>query len=237
MLDIRLLREDPLLVKEQLARRSPEFADKIDQILACDQERRDTETQVQHLRAERNRLSKEIGLLKSRKEDSSALETEVKSFAVTMETLNATAHQLDEKQRSLLLHVPNLPDSTIPNGTEAADNVVIRSWGTPAPASSEDHIAIGQRLGLFDLERATKISGSGYVCFTGEGARLERALINFLLDLHTRSHGYQETSLPLLVRRDCMEGTGQLPKFEEEMYGFDDGDSFLIPTAEALVTT
>lgn len=236
MLDIRLLRDDPTFVKTQLARRSPAFAGMIDAILACDQKRRESETQVQQLRSERNRLSKEIGILKSRKENTAALEEEVKSFAVTMEVLNEAANKLEEEQRTLLLQIPNLPHTAIPNGDDASHNVVIRRWGTPAPTTTEDHIAIGQRLGLFDLERATKISGSGYVCFTGVGARLERALINFLLDLHTHSHGYKEMGLPLLVRRDCMVGTGQLPKFEEEMYGFDEGTAFLTPTAEVSLT-
>lgn len=236
MLDIRLLRDNPSSVKADLARRSPELADKIDPVLACDDQRREVETKVQQLRAERNRLSKEIGMRKSRQEDTSALEAEVKSFATTMEELNLLAGKLEEEQRSLLLQIPNLPHATIPDGKDATNNKIIRSWGTPAPARSEDHIKIGQRLGLFDLERATKISGSGYTCFTGVGARLERALINFLLDLHTTSHGYQECGMPLLVRRDCMIGTGQLPKFEEDMYSFDNASSFLTPTAEVSLT-
>jgi seryl-tRNA synthetase len=168
--------------------------------------------------------------------DSADLENQVKGFAAEMEDLGRTAAELDAEQRDLLLHLPNLPSSEIPEGSDASDNAVIRSWGEPAPMNIEDHVAIGERLGLFDLERAAKISGSGYVLFNGAGARLERALVNFLLDLQTRAHGYTEIAPPVLVRRECMEGTGQLPKFEDDMYGFDGGGSFLTPTAEVSLT-
>jgi len=236
MLDIRLLREDASAVKARLATRSGNYSDLIDQILACDARRRESETRVQHLRAEKNRLSKEIGGLKKSGADSSELEAQVKGFSNEMEELGRLATELDAEQRNLLLQVPNLPAPGLPEGRDAEANVATRHWGEPAPMSAEDHVAIGARLGLFDLERAAKISGSGYVLFTGAGARLERALINFLLDLQTRSHGYTEIAPPVLVRRDCMEGTGQLPKFEEDMYGFDGGDSFLTPTAEVSLT-
>ncbi len=236
MLDIRLLREDAAAVKARLATRSGNYSDLIDQILACDARRRESETRVQHLRAEKNRLSKEIGALKKSGADSSELEAQVKGFSNEMEELGRLATELDAEQRNLLLQVPNLPAPELPEGRDAEANVAIRHWGEPAPMNPEDHMAIGARLGLFDLERAAKISGSGYVLFTGAGARLERALINFLLDLQTRSHGYTEIAPPVLVRRECMEGTGQLPKFEDDMYGFDGGDAFLTPTAEVSLT-
>jgi seryl-tRNA synthetase len=236
MLDIRLLREDPSAVKARLATRTGNYSDLIDQILACDARRRESETRVQHLRAEKNRLSKEIGGLKKTGGDSSGLEAQVKGFSEEMEELGRTAAELDAEQRNLLLQVPNLPAPGLPEGREASDNMAIRHWGEPGPSNPEDHVAIGERLGLLDLERAAKISGSGYVLFTGAGARLERSLINFLLDLQTRSHGYTEIAPPVLVRRECMEGTGQLPKFEDDMYGFDGGGSFLTPTAEVSVT-
>ena len=236
MLDIRLLREDAAAVKARLATRSGNYSDLIDQILACDARRRESETRVQHLRAEKNRLSKEIGGLKKSGADSSELEAQVKGFSNEMEELGRVATELDAEQRNLLLQVPNLPAPELPEGRDAEANVAIRHWGEPAPMNPEDHVAIGARLGLFDLERAAKISGSGYVLFTGAGARLERALINFLLDLQTRSHGYTEIAPPVLVRRECMEGTGQLPKFEDDMYGFDGGDAFLTPTAEVSLT-
>ena len=236
MLDIRLLRDDPTGVKTRLATRSGQFTDLVDQILACDSRRRESETRVQHLRAEKNRLSKEIGAIKKSGGDSTDLETQVKGFSTEMEELGRTAAELDAEQRNLLLQVPNLPAPGLPEGRDAESNVTIRHWGDPSPMTTEDHVSIGERLGLFDLERAAKISGSGYVLFTGAGARLERALVNFLLDLQTRSHGYTEIAPPVLVRRECMEGTGQLPKFEDDMYGFDGGGSFLTPTAEVSLT-
>ena len=236
MLDIRLLREDATAVKTRLATRSGQYADLVDQILACDARRRESETRVQHLRAEKNRLSKEIGGIKKSGGDSSELEAQVKGFSEEMEELGRTASELDAEQRDLLLRVPNLPAPGLPEGHNADANVAIKHWGEPAPMNPEDHVAIGERLGLFDLERAAKISGSGYVLYTGAGARLERALINFLLDLQTRAHGYTEIAPPVLVRRECMEGTGQLPKFEDDMYGFDEGAAFLTPTAEVSLT-
>ncbi len=125
-----------------------------------------------------------------------------------------------------------------PIGKEASDNPVVRSWGEKPSITGEvlDHVALGTRLKLFDLERAAKLSGSGFICFTGQGARLERALIQFMLDLHTREHGYLEMSPPFLVRRDCMVGTTQLPKFEDDMYGLEENQLFLAPTAEVPVT-
>jgi seryl-tRNA synthetase len=138
----------------------------------------------------------------------------------------------------LLLQIPNLPHANVPIGTNSSENPVVRSWGEkPALGGAIlDHIALGEKLKLFDLERAAKLSGSGFICFTGQGARLERALINFMLDLHTREHGYLEMSPPFLVRRECMVGTAQLPKFEPDMYGLEENQLFLAPTAEVPVT-
>ncbi|MBM3857015.1 MAG: serine--tRNA ligase [Verrucomicrobia bacterium] len=236
MLDIQLLRKDPIAVKAALARRSEALIEQVDLILVSDAKRREAETKLQTLQADRNRLSKEIGMMKSRKEDSSALETQVKNLAIEMEQLRIASEELEKKQRDLLLRLPNMPHSVIPDGKTAEHNKTVRTWGTPLHEKRETHIEIGERLGLFDLDRATKLSGSGYVCFTGKGARLERALINFLLDLQTQQHGYTEMGMPVLVRRDCMIGTGQLPKFEEDMYGFDEGTMFLTPTAEVSLT-
>ena len=236
MLDIQLLRKDPTAVKTALARRSPALADQVDAILTRDLERREKETKLQTLQAERNRLSKEIGMMKSRKEDSSALEAHVKTVTLEMDQLAIVVHELEVKQRLMLLGLPNMPHPNIPDGDDASHNKTVRTWGTPLLEKQEDHIAIGERLGLFDLDRASKLSGSGYVCFTGKGARLERALMNFLLDLQTEQHGYTEMGMPVLVRRDAMIGTGQLPKFEEDMYGFDEGAAFLTPTAEVSLT-
>jgi len=237
MLDIRLIRENPDHVRERLTARG-ESVEVIDAVLELDGERRREETRLQELSAGRNRLSKEIGALRGRGEPTTELEAQVRGFGEEMAALEASAAAAGERQRDLLLRIPNLPHAGAPRGTSAADNPVVRSWGDkPVFASAPaDHMAIGERLGLFDSVRAAKISGAGFICFTGWGARLERALIQFMLDLHTREHGYLEVSPPFLIRRDAMVGTGQLPKFEDDMYGIEEGAFFLAPTAEVPVT-
>ena len=238
MLDIRLIREQPELVKARLTTRGGSDAEKIDEVLRADGERRKAETALQHLNADRKRLSKEIGGKRSRGESSDELETRVREIGDQITQLNEQTVASEEAERDLLLHIPNLPHAAAPIGTTAADNPIVRSWGEkPTLAGSpQDHVAIGTRLKLFDPERAAKLSGSGFICFTGAGARLERSLIQFMLDLHTREHGYLEMSPPFLVRRDCMVGTTQLPKFEEDMYGLENNEMFLAPTAEVPVT-
>lgn len=237
MLDIRRIRETPDAVKAALARRNPDLPAQIDAVISCDAERRQVETHLQNLQSERNKFSKQIGGLKAKGEDSSAIEAQVKSFSNEMEALRVRASELDAKQSALLLEIPNTPGDEVPTGTDAESNPVIRTWGEkPNIPNAEDHTTIVARLGLIDFERAAKISGSGFACYTGKGARLERALLNFLLDLHTDKHGYSEVSPPYLIRRECMIGTGQLPKFEDDMYGTDDGALFLAPTAEVPVT-
>ncbi len=237
MLDIRLLRENPDSVKARLATRGPGYESAVDAVLALDVERRSAETNLQGLQAERNRLSKEIGKLRATKQESSALEAEVKARSAEMQVLTEKSEKLAADQHGLLLNIPNLPQPGVPVGADASANPVVRVWGgKPAVASPRDHVAIAESLGLIDPDRAVKISGSGFACYTGAGARLERALLNFLLDLHTREHGYTEVSPPFLIRRECMVGTGQLPKFEDDMYGVDGGGLFLAPTAEVPVT-
>jgi len=237
MLDIRRIRETPETVKTLLAFRGPGYEAMVDEVLAVDSQRRANETRWQHLQSERKRLSKEIGALRAKKEDSSALEEESKKLGAEMESIQAASATAEEKQRDLLLSMPNTPHDEIPRGSDASANPVLRTWGDPPTiANAQDHVAIGTRLGLFDPERAAKISGSGFICYTGQGARLERALISFLLDLHTRDHGYTEMSPPFLVNRATMTGTGQLPKFEADLFGATDSDLFLIPTAEVPVT-
>ncbi|MEP6822002.1 MAG: serine--tRNA ligase [Chthoniobacterales bacterium] len=238
MLDIRLIREQPDFVKGRLATRGGEDAARIDQLLEADVERRKNETALQHLNGNRKRLSKEIGGKRSRGEASEELETQVREIGDQIAVLNEQTVASEEKQRDLLLHIPNLPHAAAPIGRDAADNPVVRSWGEKPVFDGAvlDHMAIGERLRLFDLERAAKLSGSGFICFTGAGAKLERALIQFMLDLHSREHGYLEMSPPFLVRRDCMVGTTQLPKFEEDMYGMEENQMFLAPTAEVPVT-
>jgi seryl-tRNA synthetase len=238
MLDIRLIREQPDFVKSRLATRGGSDQLKIDEVLAVDAERRRLETALQQCNADRKRLSKEIGAARSRGEDSAALEERVRQIGDETATLVRQTAAAEERQRDLLLNIPNLPHAGAPIGTTAADNPVVRSWGEKPEFDHPvlDHVALGAKLKLFDLERAAKVSGSGFICFTGAGARLERALIQFMLDLQTREHDYLEISPPFLVRRDCMVGTTQLPKFEEDMYGLENGAMFLAPTAEVPLT-
>jgi seryl-tRNA synthetase len=238
MLDIRLIRERPDFVRERLATRDVELAQQVDEVLKIDSERRRLETQVQHLNAERNKLSKEIGILRSKKESSVALESNVRGIAEEIARLNEGLADADEIQTKLLLGIPNLPHMKAPLGADADANPEVRAWGAKPEFSYPplDHVDLGLKLGLFDLGRAVKISGAGFVCFTHLGARLQRGLIQFLLDLHTIEHGYVEICPPHLVRRECMVGTGQLPKFEEDAYGLEDGQTFLIPTAEVPLT-
>jgi seryl-tRNA synthetase len=238
MLDIRLIRDQPEFVKERLATRGGDDAARIDEVLQVDAERRRAETQLQQLNAERKKLSKEIGGMRSRGEASDELEARVRRIGEEIAELNAASAAGEERQRDLLLGLPNLPHENATIGSSAADNPVVRSWGEKPQLAEPvlDHVSLGAKLRLFDLERAAKLSGSGFICFTGAGARLERALIQFMLDLHTQEHGFTEISPAFLVRRDCMIGTSQLPKFEEDMYGLEEGQLFLAPTAEVPVT-
>jgi seryl-tRNA synthetase len=238
MLDIRLIRENPDRVRERLATRDRELIRQVDALLEIDFERRRLETELQRLNSERNRLSKAIGALRAKRESSADLENKVRVIGDEITTLSGEVSIADEAQKELLYGIPNLPHLSVPIGAGANANPVIRTWGERPVLHFQplDHVNLGTKLGLFDLERAAKISGSGFVCFTNIGARLQRALIQFLLDLHTLDHGYVEMNPPHLVRRKCMVGTGQLPKFEEEAYGLEEGELFLIPTAEVPLT-
>ena len=237
MLDIRLIREKPDFVRDRLATRGGGDEAKIAEVLRVDAERRKIETQLQRLQADRNRLSKEIGLKRSRNEPSEELEAQVRKIGDEIGDLTQRVSAFDEEQRNLLLETPNLPHESVPIGKDPSANRVVRSWGEkPNPSDPADHVALGQKLKILDLERAAKLSGSDFICFIGAGARLERALINFMIDLHTREHGYIEISPPFLVRRECMVGTSQLPKFEADMYGLEENQLFLAPTAEVQLT-
>lgn len=238
MLDIRLIRERPDFVRERLATRKAELAQQVDEVLKVDSERRRLETQVQQLNAERNKLSKEIGKLRSQKESSAEQESNVRGIGEEIAHLNEAVAAADQFQTELLLGIPNLPNAKAPVGADESANLEVRVWGEKPVFSDPplDHVDLGTKLGLFDLGRAAKISGTGFVCFTNLGARLQRGLIQFLLDLHTIEHGYVEICPPHLVRRECMVGTGQLPKFEDDAYGLEDGQTFLIPTAEVPLT-
>ena len=237
MLDIRLIRENPDFVREKLATRGGGDEAQIEEVLRVDAERRKTQTELQRLQSERNRLSKEIGGKKSRGEATDDLESSVHKIGEQIIDLNASANGLDGQQKDLLLEIPNLPHESVPIGKDPSANRVVRSWGEkPRLTEPADHVALGAKLKLFNLERAAKLSGADFICFTDAGAKLERALINFMIDLHTREHGYIEISPPFLVRRVCMIGTSQLPKFEADMYGLEENQLFLAPTAEVQLT-
>jgi len=240
MLDIRLIREKPDFVRERLATRGGGDEAKIDEVLRLDLVVRKAQTELQKLYAERNRLSKEIGVLRSKGESATDLIRRVNENAalINRREQELAADGSEILQQDLLLEIPNLPHANVPLGKDPSANVVARSWGERPKLRGEvlDHLALGTKLKLLDLDRAAKLSGSGFICFTGAGAKLERALINFMLDLHTREHGYTEISPPFLVRRDCMVGTSQLPKFELDMYGLENGELFLAPTAEVPLT-
>ena len=237
MLDIHLIREKPDFVRERLATRGGGDEGKINEVLRADGERRKLETALQHLNAERRRLSKEIGAKRAASGATADLEARVREIGDEIVDLNKRTSAAEEEQRNLLLEIANLPHESVPIGKDPSANRVVRSWGEkPRLTDPVDHVALGAKLKLFDLERAAKLSGSGFICFTDAGARLERALINFMIELHVREHGYIEISPPFLVRRDCMIGTSQLPKFEADMYGLEENQLFLAPTAEVPLT-
>src|SRR4029450_9005544 len=237
MLDIHLIREKPDFVRERLATRGGSDERKIDEVIRVDGERRKLETALQHLNAERRRLSKEIGAKRAASGATADLEARVREIGDEIVSLNKRTSAGEEEQRNLLLEIANLPHGSVPIGKDPSANRVVRSWGEkPRLTDPADHLALGAKLQLFDLERAAKLSGSGFICFTDAGARLERALINFMIELHVREHGYIEISPAFLVRRDCMIGTSQLPKFEADMYGLEENQLFLAPTAEVPLT-
>jgi seryl-tRNA synthetase len=237
MLDIRLIREKPDFVKERLATRGGDAAALVDEILESDKLRRSYETKLQQLNADRKRISKEIGMLKGKGEDTSDVESKVRAMGDDIALLNQQATEADAKQRDLLLQMPNLPHAGAPIGADAEANPEVRTWGEkPNIPTPRSHVEIGAELALFDLERAARMSGSAFACYTGRGARLERALINFMLDLHSTEHGYLEVSPPFVIRKEALIGTGQLPKFEEQLYRCERDELYLAPTAEVPVT-
>jgi seryl-tRNA synthetase len=242
MLDIRVIRDNPAAVEERLKTRGGDHWQLIADVLACDTVRRNAETAKQQLQSSRKSLSKEIGALKANGQDSSAIETKVRAINEQISGFDAAAESAAIRQTELLLNVPNLPHPACPIGNDESANPVVREWGTkPAIAQPHDHVDIATALGLIHWDDANRIAGSGFAVYRGRGARLERALLNFLLDTQT-ANGYEEVNVPHLVKRECMEGTGQLPKFEADMYGTEpaatDGRNtlFLAPTAEVPVT-
>ncbi len=237
MIDIELIRKKTDYVKERLATRDKSFVELVDKALELDIERRKIITEVEALRAERNRKSKEIGMLRREGKDTSSLEEEVRKIKENIERLEEKLSEVQKELRSVLLRIPNLPHESVPVGEDENDNVEIRRWGEPKefPFEPKPHWEIGEKLGILDFEAGSTLAGSRFTVVKGLGARLERALINFMLDLHT-SKGYQEVIPPHLVRPEILEGTGQLPKFEEDLYRCERDNLYLIPTAEVPLT-
>ncbi|MGB0326014.1 MAG: serine--tRNA ligase [Akkermansiaceae bacterium] len=237
MLDIKVIRENPDLVKQRLATRNDESAGLIDEVLACDETRRKNETAKQALQSERKSTSKEIGKLRANGEDSSAIEAEVKKIGEEIKTLDEEASTAADRQEEILLNIPNVPHEECPVGSDDSANPVIRSWGQkPALMKARDHLELAEAKGLISFDDGARLSGSGFAVYRGKGAKLQRALIQFLLDLQSGENGYEEVNVPHIIKRECMEGTGQLPKFEDDMYGTENNEFFLAPTAEVPVT-
>jgi seryl-tRNA synthetase len=238
MLDIKLIRDQAESVKARLEQRAPGTSVPVDEILGLDARRRVLIAEVESLKSERNRISKDIGGRKARGESADDLLVGMKEKSDRIAALDGELAGLEERQQDILLRVPNLPHAACPVGADAAANPVVHQHGVPAVFAfkPKDHVVLSESLGLADFARGAKISGSGFYVLTGAGARLQRALLQFMLDLHTREHGYTEVSPPVLVREECMTGTGQLPKFREDMYRIEGEGIFLAPTAEVPVT-
>ncbi len=236
MLDIKLIRENPEKINELLKRRNPELS--IDTIIAIDADRRKVQAQADELRAKRKSESQKIGMMKKNGENTDAIQEEVRKLGDEVKALEEKQVELDKIQRDMLLRTPNTPDESTPIGESEDDNVPVKFWGEPTKFNFEPkaHWDICEEKNLVDFERGVKISQSRFTLYRGKGARLERAIIQFFLDLHTEEHGYEEILPPFMANAATMTGTGQLPKFAEDMYKCVDEDLYLIPTAEVPVT-
>ncbi len=240
MLDIRRIREEPDAVRARLAVRGGSGLDAaVGRVAELDEERRELVGRVDDLRADRNEASPRVGDLKreGKHEEADAVIRQMRVLGDELAGLETRLAEVDESIRQALLEIPNTPSEDVPAGGES-ENVVLREWGTTPEGDWErrPHWEVGEALGLLDLPRGAKIAGSGFPVYMGMGARLERALINFMVDLHTREHGYTEVWPPLLVNRDAARGTGHLPKFGEDMYHAGEDDLYLVPTAELPLT-
>ncbi len=236
MLDIKRLRDDEAGVRAGLSRKHA--AVDLDAILALDRERRRLLTEVESLKNRRNTVSKEIGIRKQKGEDIEPVKAEMRELGDRIAALDQQVRDTDAKLDALWLSVPNLPHASVHDGRDSSDNRVVRVHGEPRAFDFKPltHVELGDRLGLFDFERAARMTGAGFPLYLGLGARLERALIQFMLDVHTREHGYTEMSPPFVVNSASMTGTGQLPKMKDDMYAVPADDLWLIPTAEVPVT-
>jgi len=246
VLDIKLIRDQPDFVRQRLATRGAGDEAHIDELLRLDEQRRKLLAEVETLKAQRNRASKEIGALMGQKKiaEAEVKKAETKDLGDKIEEVDYDVSQADLKRNALMLQLPNLPHESVKIGKTAEDNPVVRVHGEKAAFAfkPKSHVELCESLKLVDFARATKLSGSGFLLYTNWGARLERALIQMLLDLHTGEHGYTEVSPPFVVGPQCLEGVGQFPKFKDQYYGVVEGDKtaelgklYLVPTAETPV--
>ena len=236
MLDIKYIRENPDSVKQGVANKNSKID--IDKIIDLDRERRDIVTGMEGLREKRNKASGEIAVMKKNKQDATAQIAAMKAVGDQISADEERLRAVEEELNQMLLMVPNLPHETTPVGRDESANVEVREWGSKPKFdfTPQAHWDIGAKLGMFDFERGAKISGSGFILYTNAGALLERALINFFLDVHVTRHGYTEVFPPFMVNTQTMTGTGQLPKMAEDMYQLNDQTMWLVPTAEVPVT-
>ncbi|MBO8143135.1 MAG: serine--tRNA ligase [Thermodesulfobacterium sp.] len=238
MLDIKLIREKPEWVKERLRTRGEDYP--IEEILSIDKKRRELIQRVENLRHIRREKSEKIGRLKKegKKEEAESLSKEVKSLGNELRELEKELREVEEELKQRLSLIPNIPHESVPVGKDETENVVVKRWGDLPEFDFEPkpHWEIGEALGILDFERASKITGSRFVVYWNEGALLERALINFMLDLHIKKHGYKEVLPPFIVNERALFGTGQLPKFKEDLFKLEEWDYYLVPTAEVPVT-
>jgi seryl-tRNA synthetase len=236
MIDIKILRKSPEVIMEMLKKRNMDFS--LEKIIELDKRMRNIKAELDKLRGELNSASKRIGIMKAKGENVEEELAALKGLSDRVSQLEDEFRRVEEELTENLLRLPNIPHSSVPVGKGAEDNVEVKRWGNPPEFDFEPlpHWEIGKRLGILDFERGAKIAGSGFTLYTGLGARLEFALISFMLDLHIKEHGYKEVLTPFMVNEKSMVTTGQLPKFKEDMYKIEGDDMYLIPTAEVPVT-
>jgi len=236
MLDLKFIRENPEVVKNAIRLKGEK--DTVDEILKLDERRRELIKKGDALKARRNDVTEEIANLKKQGKDATDLIEEMRKVSDEIKSIDAELKKVETELENLLLWLPNIPHSSVPIGKDASDNVVVRVWGEIPEFDFEikDHLTLGKKLGIIDFERGAKLTGSGFPLYIGKGATLERALINFMLDLHIQKHGYIEVFPPFLVNEASMRGTGQIPKLKDDMYYCPEDDLYLIPTAEVPVT-
>lgn len=235
MLDIKFIRSNPDLVKKAIKNRNANLDSMVDEVIEIDAERRNLMGEMESEKARQNDVSKKIPQMKKEGKDTTEIMKEMKTLSEKISSLRTKISELEEKQRQILLSIPNVPHESVPVGKDDSENVEVRRWGEPRKDEVLPHWEIGKKLGILDPETAAKITGTRFHVYKGMGARLERSVINFFLNTHT-SKGYTEILPPFIVNSDSMTGTGQLPKFKEDAFKLENGDYYLVPTAEVPVT-